>query len=148
MLSCADNSPCTLDSCDSKTGYGDGDEKTVVGYGGSVNNKYITTWCRRSIQVTNPTAFAGADIGLLRDDGAVVYLNGKELFCSNIQAGNIAPSTPASGTPSAAENEHVFHQIVSADDLGAVATVVAVEVHQSAGNVPDLMFEAELLVGL
>src|SRR5436189_3817 len=35
-------------------GYGDGDEATVVGYGGNASAKYITTYFRRTFSVTNP----------------------------------------------------------------------------------------------
>src|SRR5204862_4551662 len=37
-------------------GYGDGDEATVVGYGGNASAKYITTYFRRTFSVTNPAA--------------------------------------------------------------------------------------------
>ena len=37
-------------------GYGDGDEATVVSYGPSASNKYITTYFRKTITVTNASA--------------------------------------------------------------------------------------------
>jgi len=39
-------------------GYGDGDEATIVNYGPDPNNKYVTTYFRRSINVPNPSLYA------------------------------------------------------------------------------------------
>src|SRR5205807_9318114 len=70
-------------------GYGDGDEQTVVGYGPDPNNKYVTTYFRAAFTVADPTAFAALQINLIRDDGAVVYLNGTEVFRSNMPSGAV-----------------------------------------------------------
>ena len=64
-------------------GYGDGDEATLVGFGGNPNAKYVTTYFRRTFTVSNPASFASLHLRLLRDDGAVVYVNGAEVFRSN-----------------------------------------------------------------
>src|SRR5207247_9986717 len=53
-------------------GYGDGDEATVVSYGGNASAKYITTYFRRTFSVTNPLEFGSLTLRVLRDDGAVV----------------------------------------------------------------------------
>src|SRR5215213_2745643 len=68
-------------------GYGDGDEATVVSYGADANNKYITTYFRKSFTVANPADFNSLTLDILRDDGAVVYLNGTEIYRNNMPAG-------------------------------------------------------------
>src|SRR5439155_10245604 len=40
-------------------GYGDGDETTVVGYGGNANNKYVTTYFRKAFNVADPSQVSG-----------------------------------------------------------------------------------------
>jgi hypothetical protein len=77
-------------------GYGDGDEATVVGFGGNPSAKYITTYFRRTFIVGNPSDFASLHLRVLRDDGAVVYVNGSEVFRSNMPAGTITSTTLAS----------------------------------------------------
>ena len=52
-------------------GYGDGDEATVVSYGGNSSNKFITTYFRRAFNVADPTLYQSLTLRLLRDDGAV-----------------------------------------------------------------------------
>ena len=73
-------------------GYGDAvpsrdynPERTVVRFGPQASNKYITTYFRHAFTVTDPTAFTNLIVRLLRDDGAVVYLNGTEIFRDNIR---------------------------------------------------------------
>src|SRR5918997_5326716 len=66
----------TWPSGPAQLGYGDGDEATTVGFGPDANNKFITTYFRRAFNVTNASLFTSLTLRVLRDDGAVVYLNG------------------------------------------------------------------------
>ena len=68
----------TWASGDAELGYGDADEATIVGYGTDENNKYITTYFRKAFTVSGASSFTGLELKLLRDDGAVVYLNGNK----------------------------------------------------------------------
>jgi Calcineurin-like phosphoesterase/Beta-propeller repeat len=124
-------------------GYGDGDEATVVSYGPNPNNKYITTYFRHSFNVTNP-AFADLTLRVLRDDGAVVYLNGNEVFRSNLPAGTISYTTPASAAvedpPSTYHEAHVNPSL-----LVNGTNVIAVEIHQVNGQSSDVSFNLELI---
>src|SRR5687768_5175391 len=76
-------------------GYGDGDETTVLGFGGNTSNRYITYYFRHSFLVTSPTDFATLTARLVRDDGAVIYLNGIEVARSNMPTGTVTASTVA-----------------------------------------------------
>src|SRR4029078_1660169 len=76
-------------------GYGDGDEATVVSYGPNAMAKHVTTYFRRTFTVADPANIAGLTLRILRDDGAVVYLNGTEVFRTNMPAGAINYVTPA-----------------------------------------------------
>ena len=60
-------------------GYGDGGERTTLSYGGNAFAKHVTTYFRRKFNVTNPNKFSELDLRLRRDDGAIVYINGKEV---------------------------------------------------------------------
>ena len=74
-------------------GYGDGDEATVVSYGGVSSAKFITTYFRHSFNVADLSNVNSASLNLMRDDGAVIYLNGVEIARSNMPGGNVSPST-------------------------------------------------------
>ena len=70
-------------------GYGDNGEKTELSFGGNNSSKHITTFFRRNFEVANPAGVISLEASLVRDDGAVVYLNGKEILRSNMPEGNI-----------------------------------------------------------
>jgi len=126
-------------------GYGDGGEATVVRFGPSASNKYITTYFRRAFTVVDRTAFSALTLRLLRDDGAVVYLNGVEVFRSNMPAGTIGYRTLASTAISGAGENTFVSATLSAGTLLDGANVLAVEVHQSSASSSDLSFDLELI---
>ena len=63
-------------------GYGDGDEATVIGFGEDPDDRHLTTYFRHTFTASDPASLARVDLYLVRDDGAVVYLNGFEVFRS------------------------------------------------------------------
>jgi hypothetical protein len=128
-------------------GYGDGDEATTVGYGGNPLNRYVTTWFRRTFSVPDPAAFGQLQFRLVRDDGAVVYVNGVEVARSNMPGGSITASTLASSGIAGTLESTSYPFTFSPSLLSAGTNVIAVEIHQSAVNSSDISFALEL-VGL
>jgi Fibronectin type III domain len=122
-------------------GYGDGDEKTVVGFGGSSSNKYITTYFRKTFNVANPSAVQSLNLDILRDDGAVVYLNGNEVYRTNMPTGTITYTTRAS---SAIEDSTFYSTSLSKSLLVSGTNVIAVEIHQSGPDSSDISFDFDL----
>ena len=47
--------------------------------GGPSDDRYPTVYFRREFVMPNPVAFSALELGMQRDDGAVVYLNGVEI---------------------------------------------------------------------
>lgn len=122
-------------------GFGDGDEATVVAGGGA----RLTTCFRRQFVVENPADFASLTLDLLRDDGAVVYLNEVEVFRSNMPAGTITPFTLAKTPAYTADESTTFYRaLLSPSVLRAGTNVLAVEVHQAAATSGDLSFDLAL----
>jgi hypothetical protein len=128
-----------------RLGYRDGDTATVAGVGPDAKNKYVTTCFRRNCSVTNASTYTNLTLRLLRDDGAVVYLNGVETFRSNLPAGPITFTTLASTDISgAAENTFETASLNPALLMNG-PNVLAVEVHQSSSTSDDLSFDLELI---
>ncbi|MEO6435622.1 MAG: metallophosphoesterase, partial [Tepidisphaeraceae bacterium] len=125
-------------------GYGDGGEATVVPFGPNASNKFITTYFRKSFNIASPSSIGSLDLRVIRDDGAVVYLNGTEVFRSNMPGGTIGYTTRAStalGTP--AESTWIMATI-NAGLLQSGNNVIAIEIHQSDPDSSDLSFNLEL----
>lgn len=125
-------------------GYGDGDEATVVGFGPSSSNKHMTTYFRRSFTVNDPSDYAVLIGELVRDDGAVVYLNGMEVWRSNMPSGPISFSTPASGTVAWPNENNWYSNSFSASYLQPGLNVLAVEIHQDEPSSSDISFNFRL----
>jgi hypothetical protein len=125
-------------------GYGDsGDgrpEKTSVSFGSDPANKHRTTYFRHDFTVADPAAVSYLKLGLLRDDGAAVYLNGAEVARENLAAGAGYADLATAGV--AGGDEGRFHYFsVRPSLLVPGVNTLAVEVHQSSPGSSDLSFD-------
>jgi hypothetical protein len=128
-------------------GYGDANGQlpvTTTGYGPDLNNKYITTYFRRAFTVSNPASVSALSARIQRDDGAVVYLNGVEVFRSNMPAGPVNYLTPAASVVGLTDETTFYSQPVDPSVLVSGANVLAVEIHQANTNSSDIIFDLEL----
>ena len=117
----------------------------MVSFGPDSANKYITTYFRRSFQVNNAAAVTQLSVRLLRDDGAIVYLNGVEVFRSNMPEGEITFATFASEVVSGAdETSTFFDKNIDPTLLVEGTNVIAVEIHQQNLTSTDISFDLEL----
>src|SRR6185295_9663534 len=107
--------------------------------------KYVTTYFRRTFTVGDPTLFQSVTLNLLRDDGAVAYLNGTEVFRTNMPSGAIAYNTFAPAAIGGADESTFYSASISPALLNAGANVLAIEVHQANGTSTDVSFDAELI---
>ncbi len=140
-------------------GYGDAadgrPERTEVLFGPDSGNKYATTYFRTTFEVTDKSALSGLGLLLMRDDAAIVYLNGAEIYRD--QSDNGFPDLPANpaydayanGTISNAD-EATLRDLTSLMTPGAVqllaegTNTLAVEVHQANGGSSDMSMDLEL----
>jgi hypothetical protein len=125
-------------------GYGDDNIVTPVKFGPSTTAKYITTWFRHSFQVDDPTRFLSVMLGLIRDDGAAVYLNGTEVFRSNLPTGTLTAATRASASVGGTDETTLYEASVDPKWFRSGTNVLAVEVHQYAPDSSDMRFALQL----
>ncbi|HWN96790.1 MAG TPA: Ig-like domain-containing protein, partial [Methylomirabilota bacterium] len=124
----------------SELGYGDGDETTTIGFGPDTNNKYPTTYFRRSFAVSQPDIFGSLVLTLTYDDGAIVYINGVEVYRVNLPAGPVSYATYAT----AASDYSPAIVNLPSSALVAGNNVVAVEVHQGNATSSDVSMNLSL----
>lgn len=130
-------------------GYGDGvegAEGTVVGFGGNFADKFITTYFRKKFTVSDTTEIASLQLGLRRDDGAVIYLNGTEVWRSGMPpVGAITFTTLAThGASGNDESDFQPNDDIPASLLLEGINTIAVEIHQNTVTSSDLSFDLEL----
>jgi lysophospholipase L1-like esterase len=119
---------------------------TTVGYGGNAASKYITTYFRQQFVVPNDVNYTNLSVRLNAEDGAVVWLNGQELFRVNLPAGSITNHTLATTLVNDKVDISNYYYPTNRPIglLTAGTNVVAVEIHKYSASADGLSFDLEL----
>lgn len=130
-------------------GYGVGGEGTTLP-GGELPVKPMTTYLRHHFVADEGSFVAGAPLRmrLAVDDGAVVYLNGAEVYRINLPEGAVTRGTRAVRTVGEWFAPRMSETLIAGDALVAGDNVLAVEVHQHFVYSSDLRLELELAAGV
>jgi hypothetical protein len=126
----------------SELGYGDNDEKTVVSYGNDANNKYITTYFRKTFVADSAMLKDSLVLRIKYDDGAVIYFNGNKQYTLNFPSDSITYSTLANNCP---DESAFFEYPVDHSWLHPGNNTIAVEIHQTNVTSSDISFDFELV---
>lgn len=116
------------------------DEATLI-----ADNNQITSYFRQTFMVDNPAAFTNLSMWLLRDDGGVVHLNGREVFRTPNMPAPPAVISYTNLTLGATVDNAIDTATVSATNLFAGTNWAAVEIHQQAATSSDVSFDFELI---
>ena len=121
-------------------GFGEGDESTPV----NANAARKTTYFRRAFQLADPALYQWIGLNVLRDDGAVIYLNGQEIWRTNLPGGiAITATTDALVAVGGADESRFFPFTARRAPFVAGMNVIAVELHQKGTTSSDLSFDLE-----
>ncbi|MDP9847190.1 fibrinogen-like YCDxxxxGGGW domain-containing protein [Streptosporangium lutulentum] len=125
-----------------KLGFGD-DEDTVIPAG--TTPRPMTAYFRSTIEVADPASYQELTIDLVRDDGAVIYINGTEVGRDNLPAGDVSYGTAAViGLQTNTEERTPVRFTVPATALVAGTNTIAVEMHQANAWSADLGFSLSM----
>ncbi len=132
-------------SAKSPFGYGEGNEATLLDFGSDPSNKTITHYFRKTFEIDDPNKFFVYVIKVLRDDGAVVYINGREVCRSNMPDLPITNQTKALTTVSDEEETIFYEYVLSPNYFTKGTNHISVSVHQSRPTTSDCSFDLELI---
>jgi hypothetical protein len=104
------------------------------------NNYYFRT----TFTVPSGAPVTAVTLDLLRDDGAVVYLNGVEVARSNMPSGAVTFTTKASTSLGGADETTPVTLALPAGSVVTGANSLAVEVHQRGNSPGDLTLDARV----
>lgn len=125
-------------------GYGDDDEVTELSFGPDSRNKYATTYFRSEFYADDIENISTLGMRLKYDDGAIIYINGKEFFkTSNMESGMAFDEFTVDGDDTPTENFQEFSQL-SPDLLVLGKNVIAVEIKQGDDRSSDVSFDLQL----
>lgn len=128
-------------------GYGDANgllPRTTNSWGTNANNKFVTTYYRHTFTVTNADLFTNLNLSIQRDDGAVIYLNGTEVFRSNMTNEPVNYRTFSFSTVSGSAESAWYSTNVPPWLLTNGVNHLAAEVHQCNLTSSDLFFDLTL----
>lgn len=107
-------------------------------------NKYITTYFRQKVSINNPIQYDSIRIGLVRDDGAVVYVNGIEVVRSNMPAGTITYTTGAAANVGGTAESTAYYYVIPKSYFVNGNNYIAVEVHNDVATSSDQTFNLQV----
>lgn len=125
-------------------GYGDNFYINTIGFGANANNKNITSWFRKTINVNTSNLSDTLELNLMCDDGALIYVNGTQVLRHNM------PTGPTDSNILATKNvEGMTEMVFFTFDIPKTAfrngkNVIAVEVHQNSSTSSDAGFDLEI----
>jgi hypothetical protein len=122
-------------------GYGDPHIVTELGYGPDPDDKYLLALFRSSFDLTDVASVEGLVVGVMRDDGVAVFLNGGELLRDNLPSGPLGPTTVAEEAVNGAAETTFLRFALDPAGLVEGTNVLAVEVHQRMKTGDDLGFD-------
>jgi len=126
-------------------GYGNGTEETVLITGENIETRHITEYFRKSFYIENPAEYYVYLLKILRDDGAVIYINGREIWRTNMPEGMITDSTFAATTISVEEETTFYEIVLSPNYFRKGMNTISVSIHQSRLTSTDCSFDLELI---
>ncbi len=121
-------------------GYGD-PMKTTISYGSTSSDKFITSYFSRDIQIDLTQLEDMVEIGLRRDDGAVIYINGVEVVRDNMPAEAITYLTFSSGIVDGADEKRYFSHYIPKSAFQDGINRISVEIHNRDESSSDIGFD-------
>jgi hypothetical protein len=122
----------------SQFGYGEGDEATET-------EPANTTYFRYYKTITDAAAFSSFTLRLLRDDGAVVYINGTEVVRNNLPpTGALNYGTAALSSINGAQESALVVTSLPPSLFVSGPNLIAVAIHQASPDGGDMSFNLEL----
>lgn len=104
-------------------------------------SKYPSYYFRKVVNIASFAAYDSIRLSLKRDDGAVVYINGTEIWRDNMPAGAITYTTGAASNVSGAAESTAYVKTFPKTLFVNGNNTIAVEVHQDVVTSSDLTFD-------
>jgi GDSL-like Lipase/Acylhydrolase family len=117
---------------------------TTVNFGSASTNKFITTYFRRTFVPPANLHYTNLNLRLNRADGAIVWLNGRELMRVNLSPGPISYLNRATVSVTGDAMHNYYPTSLPIPFLPSGTNVVAVEIHRFSASGPSLSFDLEL----
>ncbi len=117
---------------------------TEIGFGADPDNKFATTYFRRTFEVDDPSRIAELVFELELDDGGIIYINGEEVLRVRADGVDSFDDYTDQSQGSETVNDLVFFRGAISRILLPGENTIAVEVHQTSATSSDLWLNVDL----
>ncbi|XZF12893.1 metallophosphoesterase [Chitinophagaceae bacterium MMS25-I14] len=107
--------------------------------------KFITTWFRKTLNITNVSAFDSVRFNAKRDDGIIVYVNGTEVWRDNMPATTVYDTTWSSTTIDGVAETTAVTKVLPISYFVNGNNTIAVELHQRGPTSSDITWDMEAI---
>ncbi|MFC2089701.1 CotH kinase family protein [Bacteroidota bacterium] len=128
-------------------GYGDGDEATIVNYGGDASNKYITTYFRKQFTIDSIDLYEVYQLRVKRDDAVIIFLNGRQIIRENMPQWGYGHLATAEKTINGDEEDRFLYYNINPTFFKEGENILCAEIHQAGAGSSDISFDLELTAG-
>ena len=128
-------------------GYGNGNEATVIPWGDDEDNKPITAYFNKQVTIENVSEEDEFTLGVLHDDGVIVYIDGEEVARNNMPSGDVSSITQAPSSRGGSEERKYWTLTIPGSVFKANQNnthILSAEVHQNDPDSSDLSFDLEI----
>ena len=129
----------------SPLGYGDRSIETKINFGSDEENKELIKYFTKKFAINDISRFKGFELKLRRDDGAIIYINGKELYRDNMPDGSVIKSTKPSEVVNSKEEKLFYTKIFDTSIFNEGINTISVQVHQYNARSSDCIFSLSLI---
>ncbi|WP_435415989.1 helix-turn-helix transcriptional regulator [Polaribacter aestuariivivens] len=128
----------------SPIGYGDSKIKTEINFGGNEEKKHITKYFKKKINI-DIKKYVAYEFKVQKDDGIVLYIDGKEIFRDNMPNVAITGKTLATDVIDGKDEDKYFSYIFDNTIFTKNEAIISVSVHQAYESSSDCIFDLELI---
>lgn len=129
-------------------GYAVDSLSTILSFGEDEEKKHLVYYFRKPFIVEDPLAHMGYVLNIRRDDGVIIYMNGKKVGWQNIPA-KAAQNKEAPIHAIArvmGDDEKAFHKtLLNPNALKEGVNTISISLHQRSASSSDIVFDLELL---
>lgn len=119
---------------------------TPINPGNNQENEVNTKYFSKRITITDLSKFKGFEFKLQKDDGAVIYVNGKELYRDNMPDGHITKNTRPIKVINTEEEESLFNvKFFDSSVFTSGINTISARVDQSNSYYSDCLFSLEII---
>ena len=129
-----------------RLGYGDGTIATPVSFGPDPTNKYVASYFRGQFVIPWNLIVTNLNFRLARADGAAVWLNGQELFRTNLPSGPITFTNLTLRTMTGFTSQVFYPTNLAPPNLLTGTNIVGIEIHKGSVTNGLFGFDMELIV--